>query len=464
MIGIVLPVVAGLLTLAVNGVGADNPMVKGVEIRGNHEIPTDDLLALITHTRIGEPLDYTSVAEDANALLNTGWFQLVEWDQNTFYENGIVIFEVEEYPKISEIRISGLTVLAPEKVAGYLRARVGRVYNRKEMVEDLSTLAQKVYDKEGIALWRIEDLLDEETGVFTLTLGEMRVGQITIQGNEKTRDYVIRRESVLQPGDVFTRGKLLESLRRITMLGHFEDYPEVELSPIQPEGQEEFVMDITIRVKERKTGLASVGAGYSSSSGFMSFVEVGDTNFLGRGETVKLRLEAGSKETTYDAEFYEPYLGGTRTSFALRLYNTRTSRSTEGGQQYDQRRRGGSVTLGRPIGDYTELTAGIKIENVLNEGTGAPTGGRSHSLQLGLNTNTTDHPFVPTTGYRNSLSIQFAGGLLRGDAQFTKYEDQFAYYRKVGASGQVLALRLAAGASTGNVPDQEKFLVGGADT
>jgi len=464
---LVLALVVSLLGVAQVGLAAEEetPIVRAIEVTGNDQVPTDKIMAAITNTKVGEPLDQSKVYKDLYAIFNLGYFREdnldAVWDPVEDGSGVKVTFRVKEYPVVKEIKIEGLTVLPAEKVLAHLRTRVGQPFNRKELQEDVSALPQKVYDNEGIALRPTDLSFDTEMGVLSLSLKETRVGQISIEGNEKTQDYVISRELLLKPGDVFDVNKLRESLRRIIMLGHFD-----EVSPVFPEKQEDpDVLDLGIAVKERKTGQASVGAGYSSSGGFMGFIEVGDTNFLGRGETVKLRLEAGSKETTYDVEFYEPYLDSNHTSLDVRLYNTRTSQYNENQQQYDQRRRGGSLTLGRPISNYTELTAGIKIETVENQGDGAPSaGGRTHSLQLGLNTNTTDHPFVPTTGFRNSLSLQFAGGLLRGDAQFSKYQDQFAYYHKVGASGQVLALRVAAGVGTGNVPDQEKFLVGGADT
>ncbi|MBE3578029.1 MAG: outer membrane protein assembly factor [Limnochordales bacterium] len=464
---LVLVLIVSLLAITPVEVAAaedEAPIVRVIEVTGNQLVPTDKILAAITNTKVGEPLDQEKIYQDLYAIFNLGYFREdsldAVWDPLDEGSGVKVTFRVKEYPVVKDVKIEGLTVLSPDKVLPYLRTKAGQLFNRRELQEDVSALPQKVYDNEGIAVRPTDLNFDMETGVLTLKLTETRVGQITITGNEKTKDYVIRRELLLKPGDVFDVNKLRESLRRIIMLGHFE-----EVSPVFPEKQEDpDVLDLGIAVKERKTGQASFGAGYSSSSGFMGFIEVGDTNFLGRGETVKLRLEAGSKETTYDIEFYEPYLDSNHTSLDVRLYNTRSTLYNESRQRYDQRRRGGSLTLGRPISDYTQLTAGIKIENVLNEGEGAPVGGRTHSLQLGLHTNTTDHPFVPTSGYRNSLLLQFAGGLLRGDAQFSKYEDQLAYYCKVGEGGQVLAVRVAAGVGTGNIPDQEKFLVGGADT
>ena len=465
---LVVGVLAAGLAGTVSAAGEDSaPIVREIAVAGNQRIPAETIMAAVTKTKVGEPLDQSKVYADLYAIYNLGWFREdISADPQALADrSGVkVVFNVTEYPVIKEIKIEGLTALSPSKVLPYLRAKTGEVFNRRELQEDVHGLAQKVYDHEGIALRPVDVNFDLETGVLVVQVKETRVGKVTITGNQKTREYVIRRELLLGPGDVFDRNKLYDSLWRIKMLGHFEDVQA--LFPDQQEDPD--VVDLTIEVKERKTGQASFSAGYSSASGFMGGVEVSDTNFLGRGETVRLRLSAGQKQTEYDAEFYEPYLDRHRTSLDVRAYNTRTLVNGDGENTYDQQRQGGSLTLGRPLSLHTGFTAGLKIENVTNGGRlpeGVEPKSVTHSLQLGLNTNTTDDPYDPTSGYRNSLSLEFAGGpLLGGTANFSKYENEFSAYRKIGAGGQVLAFRLMAGASGGELPAHERYVVGGADT
>ncbi|MBE3583557.1 MAG: BamA/TamA family outer membrane protein [Limnochordaceae bacterium] len=451
---------------------APEPKVVRIIVQGNQNIPTEKILAAITHTKVGEPLDKDKLQADLQAIADLGWFDPASlearWDRSTQDSQGVdLTVVVHEYPVIQKIEVKGTTRVTPAVVEGYLRAKEGQVFNRREIQEDVWALPQKLFDEKGIAVRPTDLAFDQEKGVLTLTLTESRVGKIVIEGNQKTKDYVIRRELPIHEGDPLDMEKLREGLRRIIMLGFFDEVTPQFVNTDNPD-----VVDIHIAVKERKTGQASVGAGYSTASGIMGYLEVADSNFLGRGEGVKLRLQAGKSETSYEASFYEPYLDSHRTSLNLELYNTKTSQSLSGVRDaYQEHRVGGSITLGRPVTEYTQATVGLKIEDVNNTQSqnyqGAepiPEDGASHVLTLGLLTDTTDHPFFPTQGYRNSLSVAFGGGLLKGDWDFSKYQDELSFYKKVGVSNQVLAVRSAAGYASGNVPAQEIFRVGGADT
>ena len=92
------------------------------------------------------------------------------------------------------------------------------------------------------------------------------------------------------------------------------------------------------------------------------------------------------------------------------------------------------------------------------------TGWQYRSLRLQTLTNTTDHPFFPTTGIKNRLSVEMAGYFLGGDYDFTKYEADLSKYMQVGSNGQTVALRVSTGIINGEAPLADKFHVGGSET
>jgi len=300
--------------------------------------------------------------------------------------------------------------------------------------------------------------IDEEAGILTVEMRAARVGEIKVQGHEKTRDFVIEREITFKPGDILRRDQVRRTIERINMLGYFNNVSAQFYEMEDPD-----TLGVLIEVSERKTGLASFGAGYSSQDGFIGYVEVRDDNFLGRGQQANLRWEFGSTRSSYDLGFYEPYLFGTPTSFGFNLYN-QTRQLTAAGEKYSLHQVGGDVTLGRPLGEYTRGFVRYKLENWTRTPEGASAvSGSTRSVTLSTRTDTTDDRFSPTRGIRTGLSAEFAGGFLGGDTAFTKYEADLSNYIKVGSSGQTLALRAMYGTGN-NLPEHERFRVGGAET
>ena len=198
---------------------------------------------------------------------------------------------------------------------------------------------------------------------------------------------------------------------------------------------------------ERKTGSAHFGAGYSSVDGFIGYIEVADKNFLGKGQEVNIRWEFGQNKNTYDLGFYEPHLDAKGTSFGFNVYNRAYKRTTLKDIDYTDRRTGGSLTLGRPLGDYTRGLVKFKLENTRLEYQERKPDHEDkesslRSVTLSALTNTTDHPFYPSKGFKSRLSAEIAGKVLGGDEEFIKYEGDFAKY--LGLSEKhTLALRVS---------------------
>ncbi|MBE3584133.1 MAG: BamA/TamA family outer membrane protein [Limnochordaceae bacterium] len=447
--------------------------VVRIAVEGNRQIPAEEILAAIKQTKVGEPLDEGKLQADLQAVADLGWFDpaslLAQWDRSTQDDQGVdLTIVVHEYPVIQRVEIKGLTYISPDVVRGYLRAKEGRVYNQREVQEDVWSLPNKLLNDKGMGVLPTEPpSFDPESAVLTIALAEVRIGKILVEGNQKTKAYVILREFPVREGDPLDLRKLSQGLNRLRLLGFFDEY-ETKVELIDTD--DPLVVDVKVTVKELKTGQASFGAGYSTGGGLMGLVEVADNNFLGRGESVKLRLQVGKADSSYEASFYEPYLDSQGTSLDVQLYNTKTSQRLNGKPDvYEERRTGGSLTVGRPVTQFTRATAGLKIENVKNipgadSEVSVPNSGASHVLTLGLLTDTTNSLSFPTQGYRNSLSLAFGGGLLKGNWSFTKYQDELSLYKKAGSSNQVFALRSAVGYAQGNVPAQEIFRVGGADT
>ncbi|HEY8485978.1 MAG TPA: BamA/TamA family outer membrane protein [Limnochordales bacterium] len=463
------------------------PVVRSVVVSGNRRVEASRILDAITHTRPGEPLRRDDVEADLRQILELGYFRSVGVELQELLEPrasgrppGVrVIFRVEENPPLAGIRLelepdlqqaltkAGIRLGEPEQLFPGLKP--GEPLYGPAVGEELRELTGRVWQEYGVLVQPQEvDLADD--GTLVVGLRGVRVGKVLIEGNQKTRENVIRRELTFGPGDILLRSELERSLRRVFMLRFFDDV-NADLRPSNPGDH----MDVAVKVTERRTGLVQVGMSFSGATGLAGVVEVSDINFQGKGQALELSIQHGELDRRYRFSFTEPYLDSRRTSLSVSVgyQKTRQTAATGGsstGSPYWDVRYGGELTVGRPLSEYTR--AYVTFTNntwapEVESGSSLPLGvqpGNLRSVGLALVTDTSDHPFNPTRGNRLRISGQFAG--LGGTFTFNKFESSFSHYIPVRwpRSTHVLAFRIGAGHSTGELPDQEWFRLGGSES
>ncbi len=310
---------------------------------------------------------------------------------------------------------------------------------------------------------------------FEIIEGEpARVQEIIISGNTKTSEEVIRREIVLMPGEVFSRPRLVRSLREIFNLGFFADAPQVNVSPPDENNN----INISLQVQEKSAGQFRFGAGFSALNKISGFLGIEEPNLLGRGQRIGLNWEFSSYRQNMDIRFTEPWLFGTQTELSVNFFNLVQNQVSQ--QFYDDRRKGFSVRIGRPFPwfDYTSIFGRYKYESVeLKNFSRGYTGPlldidwpqRTSSIMFTLMRNSTDSPFHPTTGTSSYITAEWNGwGFLGGDVKFQRYEGKFSWYAPL-LWKFVLETQYRVGVLDGydsprQVPDYELFRLGGNRT
>lgn len=443
------------------------PKVTAIMLRGNDHVSNDVIFDAITHTKIGEPYNPEAVLQDLEEVFALGMFQDLGADPQPFQDGVRVVFHLVEMPIVKSFTVKS-DVVGSHLLAPYFSVEVGKILNRNTLQEDISDLYHRTSGDLGYIL-EVSDADISDDGDVVLTTVAHRVGEIRVEGNEKTKDHVIKREIRIDPGSVLQVREIQQSTWRIFQLGFFEDV-NVELRPTD----EPHVVDLVFQVEERKTGNAAFGAGYSSADGILGYIELAEENLFGRGQRAHLRWEFAARSNEYDLGFYEPYLDRHGTSLGFNIYRRTSERTFLQADKtlltYDHKQLGGDLTLGRRLTDYTRVFTTYRMENydIIPRAAGdveEQLGRRVRSLTLGLNTNTTDSPFYPTSGFRYNLQTELAGGLLGGDDSFTKYQAAFSKYLRVGRNDQVLAMRVSTGmAGATPLPSHEKFRIGGSET
>jgi outer membrane protein insertion porin family len=373
---------------------------------------------------------------------------------------------------VGSIGIEGNDAVDSERLMRRVEIEAGKQYDGEDLDRSLLGL-QEIYSDIGYVYATVDPRSMERGDTLDVTFEvlegkQAHIGDVKIAGNTRTREKVIRRELTVRPGDIFSRSAFLRSQREIMALGFFEDV-QLAFSPTGVEGD----LDVTFDVKERQVGTAMAGAGFSSDVGLTGFVELGHNNLFGKGQSITLRLERGSRRNNIEISFTEPWFRDTPTLLGIDAYNMRREQDI-----FDEKRRGGAIRLGRRLTwpDYTRINGSYRLEEVtiddfqgltqeqeaffLEEGDRRLTS----SVLLAVLRNSTDNPFYPTSGSRTLFENEFAGGLLAGDVDFRKHIlDHSSYFRTFWKF--VLMLRSRVGTLSGltgqSPPSYETFRLGG---
>ena len=170
------------------------------------------------------------------------------------------------------------------------------------------------------------------------------IERIDIVGNTRTRDYVIRREFDIGEGDPYNHVLIERAERRLNSLGYFK---KVHISN-KPGSAPDRVI-VIVEVEDQPTGSISLSGGYSTTQGFLAEVAYTETNFLGRGQYVRLSVSDGQYSQGWKASFTEPYFLGQRLAAGFDIYH-----QTNNNNQfalYQTWTTGGTLRLGVPITD-----------------------------------------------------------------------------------------------------------------
>jgi outer membrane protein insertion porin family len=332
------------------------------------------------------------------------------------------------------------------------------------------------------------------------------VRRIDFSGNSTTRDKVIRRELLLDEGDMYSTRMWELSVLRLNQLGYFEVLKEKEAADIKRDTRNSTV-DITLKVKERGKNSIGLQGGASGISGSFIGLNYSTNNFLGLGETLSIDTQLGTRTTSATLGFTEPYLFDRPISTGFTLYFQRysydqgreasilsgrnllslyESMGTQNLLNYVSNGRGFTVfvsypmrrtfarlglTYGYDISNISVLTTAAKnYFNYLNflqviDGPNSLNGIKTSKVVPSYTYNTVDHPITPSRGRSLSISTEFAGGPLGGNVNSLRPTISASYFRAGLFKGHVIGMRGLASTLTGyggkRAAPYSRFYMGG---
>ena len=289
------------------------------------------------------------------------------------------------------------------------------------------------------------------------------INKITILGNTRTNDSVIRRELSFFEGDPFNKAKLNLSINSLKRLGFFETVNYQLRDANIPQS-----IDIIIQVKEMNTGAASVGVGYSSLNNTMLNIGLKERNFLGEGKSLRFEVNLSDKKTTYNVGMTEPYF----LDRHLSVFGNITDQETENSKGDIKSSRTGfdfgvgfklnelshKVIYNFSVSETTTSSTSTALSETGEEGKEITTSTITHSLYQ----DTRDDYFNPSSGYRWKFDNTLAG--LGGDAKFYKSVFNVKSFYPINYGDYIIGIKSGLGFVTSiddKITSSNRFLLGG---
>lgn len=464
--------------------------IREISFSGNHEFSDDKLRDVIKTSEKGffswltesGILKSEELEVDTDRLAgfyhNHGFIDakvgkpVVTYDQEGIY----IEFPVSEGRRFRvgevKVEVKDESGEPPESLVNSLKLPRQEYFNREMMARDLESITD-YYTSRGYAFAEVTPRMnkDESQQVVDVTY-EVNPGEvvyfnrITISGNTKTRDKVIRRELKVVEQGRYSKSKLERSVRNLQRLDYFE---QVEMDTSRAEAPDE--MNLNVEVKEKPTSFISFGGGYSSADQAFLMGQIAERNLFGRGQNLQFQGIFGGISSRFSLKFTEPWLFDIPLSATTELY--RWYRDYD---EFEKKSTGGRLSFSYPVWDYTRIYFSYGYEDATVEEVAATA---SHFIreQEGnivssvvstvLRRDSRDHPFLVTRGSDNSVSVDYAGGVLGGDATYAKIIFNSSWYFPLfwkcvgflhGKTGYI------TDTGDGIVPIYERFFLGGINS
>ena len=470
-------------------VDKENKTIKDIEFYGLNSLPKDELLSQMK-MKIGDSYSRSDMQDDLKTIYETGYFSEKMKAVPTNNDDGTVTIKiiVEENMPVKDFTIEGNTVISTEDILNNLEDMKGKPQNIAKINEAIAKI-QDLYIQKGYILARIASVTDDPDGTINVEIKEGIIDKIMIEGNEKTKDYVVARNILTEPGMVYNENLIKEDLVRLYATQAFKDVTrEIEPSEEIPDAY-----DITIKIKEQRTASVSVGGGLDTATGLFGSLGITENNFRGRAERISLTGLAGTGVIMNDnsvlnhmnlqaeLSYFKPYFFNADSSL-----NTRLFFRDFGSYQVPlaiERRFGAEMTVAHKLkrNRHATSTFSLGIENIdvregdrskiaslyrqynvpLSERAKQLEGGLFLSLSPALMYDTRDSATVTRRGTMASLRFDESIGINGLKKTNGKLTGMIKQYIPIAKKSSLSLTVKGGGAIHGNIPEVMAYRLGG---
>lgn len=479
----VVPLENGRVDVVFNIAEGDKTGVKTINFVGNQAFSSGRLRDQMTTTegnflswlKSSDVYDPDRISADLELIrryyLKNGYadFRIVNTDVQFDpaaggYNITITLEEGQQYKVGQTVVDSRIPDVNPDQLNRLVKTTSGSVYNAEDVEKTLQGMTTTVASR-GYAFSQVRPQGNRNPQTATIDISyiveegpRVYIERINVRGNTRTRDYVVRREFDVGEGDAYNKVLVDKAEKRLNNLGFFK---RVRITN-EPGSTPDRVI-INVDVEDQPTGQFSVAGGYSTADGFIGEVSLSESNFLGRGQFVRVAASLGQYSQGFEFSFTEPFFMERRMAAGFDIFMKETDNTRY--SYYENRITGGTLRLGLPLTDestlllrYSLFQTKITIPNTISKPYNdcwyslAPTysftypacvdnGEASLALKEAqgeyitslvgytLSYNTLDNNKNPRNGYYAELKQDFAG--LGGDTQYVRTTAEARYYHEL---------------------------------
>lgn len=346
---------------------------------------------------------------------------------------------------ISDVKVTGDTVLSQEQIQKYVLVKSGQTFSRA-LLEYSSDAIIAALGNVGYAFAQVNPVpqVDREKRTVSINMQvvpgpRVTVRQIRFKGNTRTGDEIMRREMRQFEGAWYSQAAIDRSKIRLQRLGFFESGSvEVESEPVAGSNDQ---VDLVVNVKETTSGSFTFGFGYSQLSGLTTTLQLSQNNFLGTGNQIGVEVQRNSYLQRYSFSFVNPYFTDDGLSLGYNMWWREFDNSDFNTAQYSTTSAAAQTVLGLPIteNDTVSLVFGIDRNKIF----ASPLGGSPQSIvdyidaigqqtfhawraELGWARDTRNDFFTPTAGTYQRVTAEIT--LPGSTAEYYKLNYDFSKY------------------------------------
>jgi len=336
-----------------------------------------------------------------------------------------IVIAIDEGPQyhVGKLTFVGYKVTTEQKLRAVVKMKEGSVYSAKAIKDDAKALADAYGSGGYVDLTIVPETSQAHDRLIDITYkideGQRSyVERISISGNTRTKDKVIRREVLIAPGDIFNTVRVETSKKRLENLGYFS---KVDTFPVDTEVEGRKYLDI--QVEEKRTGSLNFGAGFSTVDSLIGFIELTQGNFditnwpslTGGGQKFRIRLQGGTERKDVELALTEPWFMDRPISVGLTTYYHEANYLSS---IYDQRNYGFSLDVRKGIRPFLYGSLSYRLESIDTFNVSltaspelvAETGPSTKSVfSANLTWDRRDNPFLTRSGERITYTWWVAG-------------------------------------------------------
>ncbi|MBT4576148.1 MAG: outer membrane protein assembly factor BamA, partial [Candidatus Cloacimonetes bacterium] len=341
--------------------------IKSINIHGNKEVRSKKLLGKIKTKKASlfrsGKFEKEKFDEDLNILINyynkKGYIdaRILSWEKKLVEDSFVIDIYLVEGNQFffGDVTVIGNDRFTDDLIISQFKFKDNEVFNLEKFNMQLGSVTNMYYEEGYIYAGFDHELIKSDEIInIQLNINEnnrAKVRKISIVGNRKTKEKVIRRQLVISPGDYFQQSKIMKSQQNIYNMGFFE--PDLHLSNPDVINQQGDV-DLVINVNDKVSGSANGGIALNSQDGLVGQLAVSHNNLLGNSWQSGVKWEFGTRTSNFSFNFTNPYFLDSSTLVGADIYLT-----TKEWDTYEVKTNGGSIRLGHPLGflNYSKFVA-----------------------------------------------------------------------------------------------------------